>query len=123
MMPYLINWVKSESMPYQTITPNLPHFPSAGQPENMRKRARGTGQGGEDVSMSKNLQEPLEQKKNKPSSRVPGVPSTRKSDVPALAERWSKQMLEQVHGGTQTQLSFIPAQLGIKKKVHNYAFS
>jgi hypothetical protein len=78
MMPYLINWVKSESMPYQTITPNLPHFPSAWQPENMRKRARGTGKGGEDVSMSKNLQEPLEQKKNKPSSRVPGVPSTRK---------------------------------------------
>jgi hypothetical protein len=63
MMPYLINWVKSESMPYQTITPNLPHFPSAGQPENMRQRARGTGKGGEDVSMSKNLQEPLEQKK------------------------------------------------------------
>ncbi len=62
-MPYLINWVKSESMPYQTITPNLQHFPSAGQPENMRKRARGTGKGGEDVSMSKNLQEPLEQKK------------------------------------------------------------
>ncbi len=44
MMPYLINWVKSESMPYQ------------------RKRARGTGKGGEDVSMSKNLQEPLEKK-------------------------------------------------------------
>jgi hypothetical protein len=54
-------------VPYQK-TLNFPHFPSAGQPENMRKRAQGAHKGKAGAGMSGNKQEQLENHKNKPSS-------------------------------------------------------
>jgi hypothetical protein len=61
-MPYLINWGKSESCIIKKKTSNLiredlPHFPSAEQPENMRKRALDTDRGDAGAGRSGNKQE------------------------------------------------------------------
>ena len=83
----------------------------------MDKRSRGTEKQGEDVCSLKHPAETSEQKKNKPSPSIPGVPSTWGNGIPAKAERWSKDMLSQVESGKQTQLQFVPAHLALKKKV------
>ncbi len=54
-------------LPYKTNNLDLQHFPSAVQPENMRKRALDTDKGRAGAGRSGNKQEPLEQKKYKPS--------------------------------------------------------
>jgi hypothetical protein len=119
-MPYLTNWLESESC-LKKNTLYLPHFPSAGQPENMR--ALDTDRVRERVQMLVCRETSKNHWNKRKISRllISGVPSTRETGKPVQAERWSQDMSKQVDGGKQTQIAFVPTHLRIKKNVRKYA--